>query len=69
MNGAGTIEGYRVLLQKEFVAFGHMCKKRLGTACHPDQRSPCYHLLHPLQDILKGLNFTIGIRTILLILT
>jgi hypothetical protein len=27
-----TREGYRVLVQKEFVAFGHMCKKRLVRA-------------------------------------
>jgi hypothetical protein len=36
-----TIEGFRVLIQKDFVGFGHMCRKRLGTVTHQDQRSPC----------------------------
>lgn len=36
-----TIDGFRVLIQKEFVSFGHMCSKRLGTVKHADQRSPC----------------------------
>lgn len=36
-----TIDGFKTLVQKEFVAFGHMCKKRLGTVVYPDQRSPC----------------------------
>lgn len=36
-----TIDGFRTLVQKEFVAFGHMCRKRLGTVTYTDQRSPC----------------------------
>ena len=36
-----TIDGFRTLIQKEFVAFGHMCRKRLGTVAYADQRSPC----------------------------
>lgn len=36
-----TIVGFKALVQKDFVAFGHMCRKRLGTVTHPDQRSPC----------------------------
>ena len=35
------MDGFRTLIQKEFVAFGHMCRKRLGTVAHADQRSPC----------------------------
>ena len=29
-----TIDGFRVLIQKDFVGFGHMCRKRLGTVTH-----------------------------------
>ena len=36
-----TLAGFRVLVQKDFCAFGHMCKQRLGTVLHADQRSPC----------------------------
>ena len=36
-----TIDGFKTLVQKEFVAFGHMCRKRLGTVAYADQRSPC----------------------------
>ena len=36
-----TMDGFRTLIQKEYVAFGHMCRKRLGTVAHADQRSPC----------------------------
>eukprot|EP01052_Picozoa_sp_SAG31_P077268 SAG31_NODE_36626_length_311_cov_1.363208_1_plen_51_part_10 len=47
------MEGFRTLVQKDFCAFGHMCKKRLGTVLYKDQRSPC--LLHFLEGVHHSL--------------
>jgi hypothetical protein len=47
-----TIEGYRVLVQKDFVAFGTMCQKRSGCVTHPDQRSPVRVVVPPVRASL-----------------
>ena len=37
-----TIAGFRLLVQTEWLAFGHMFGKRNGTAALPNERSPCF---------------------------
>ena len=49
-----TMSGFRVLVQKDFVAFGHMCRKRLGTVAHPHERSPVllqfFEVVHHIRE-------------------
>jgi hypothetical protein len=37
-----TLEGFPVLVEKEFVAFGHKFRERLGLSSHEDERSPIF---------------------------